>query len=171
MLTVVAMRTRAASFSRAAASSPTAARTRRKLCRHHFNLTAYDAKYITLGDGNVYGNPDFVTRVDEFCSLGTNIKSPKILSPTGTSPSFDEMFSPALLSLNVHLRGRSGYTDEVTGEHRSYVGKSAAIDAGDPQSDYSNEPSPNGKRVNLGVYGNTPYATRSSYAGFIIIVR
>ncbi|MBS7286305.1 MAG: hypothetical protein KIH06_03495 [Kiritimatiellae bacterium] len=81
------------------------------------------------------------------------------------------MFSPALLSLNVHLRGRSGYTDEVTGEHRSYFGKSAAIDAGNPQSDYSNEPSPNGKRVNLGVYGNTPYATRSSYAGFIIIVR
>lgn len=143
----------------------------KKLCRHHFNLTAYDAKYITLGDGNVYGDPDFVTEVDEFCSLGTNIKSPKLLSPTGTSPSFDEMFSPALLSLNVHLRGGSGYTDEVTGEHRVYPGKSIAIDVGDPQSDYSNEPSPNGKRVNLGAYGNTPYATRSSYAAFRIIVR
>jgi hypothetical protein len=143
----------------------------KKLCRHHFNLTAYDAKWITLGDGNVYGDPYFVTKVDEFYSLGTNIKSPKLLSPTGTSPSFKEMFSPALLSLNVHLRGGSGYTDEVTREHRVYPGKSIALDAGDPQSDYSNEPSPNGKRVNLGAYGNTPYATRSSYAGFFIIVR
>jgi hypothetical protein len=42
---------------------------------------------------------------------------------------------------------------------------SAAIDAGDPGSDCSNEPWPNGFRVNMGAYGNTPEATRSP-AGF-----
>ena len=33
--------------------------------------------------------------------------------------------------------------------------QSPAIDIGDPSSDYSNEPGPNGDRVNAGIYGNT----------------
>ena len=36
---------------------------------------------------------------------------------------------------------------------------SPAIDAGDPASDYANEPDPNGCRVNMGAYGNTEEAT------------
>ncbi|HEV3340661.1 MAG TPA: LamG-like jellyroll fold domain-containing protein, partial [Pirellulales bacterium] len=36
---------------------------------------------------------------------------------------------------------------------------SPAIDAGDPTTPFENEPSPNGGRVNLGNYGNTPAAT------------
>jgi len=32
------------------------------------------------------------------------------------------------------------------------------IDGGDPESDYSFEPEPNGERINLGAYGNTPEA-------------
>ncbi len=35
---------------------------------------------------------------------------------------------------------------------------SPGIDAGDPASDFSNEPEPNGYRVNMGAYGNTPEA-------------
>jgi predicted outer membrane repeat protein len=42
---------------------------------------------------------------------------------------------------------------------------SPAIDAGDPNSDWSNEPWPNGERINMGAYGNTSEATRSP-AGF-----
>ncbi len=38
---------------------------------------------------------------------------------------------------------------------------SPAIDAGDPEADYSREPQPNGGRVDLGAYGNTPQASRS----------
>src|SRR4029077_3358763 len=38
---------------------------------------------------------------------------------------------------------------------------SPAIDAGDPASYYLREPAPNGGRVNLGNYGNTPEATPS----------
>ncbi|MFH1359679.1 MAG: C25 family cysteine peptidase, partial [Candidatus Omnitrophota bacterium] len=40
---------------------------------------------------------------------------------------------------------------------------SACVDAGDPDSTYSNEPNPNGGRINLGVYGNTPEATTSDF--------
>lgn len=42
-----------------------------------------------------------------------------------------------------------------------YPENSPCIDAGDPASDYSNEPIPNGGRINLGPYGNTPEAARS----------
>jgi hypothetical protein len=38
---------------------------------------------------------------------------------------------------------------------------SPCVDAGDPFSDYSNEPEPNGGRVNMGAYGNTWEATTS----------
>jgi len=37
------------------------------------------------------------------------------------------------------------------------------IDAGDPASAYDNEPAPNGKRVNLGAYGNTPQASKTDF--------
>jgi len=39
---------------------------------------------------------------------------------------------------------------------------SPCIDAGDPESDFSNEPEPNGGRVNMGAYGNTPEAATKS---------
>ncbi|MGB2963497.1 MAG: C1 family peptidase, partial [Anaerolineales bacterium] len=47
-------------------------------------------------------------------------------------------------------------------------GSSPAIDAGDPTSEYDNEPEPNGDRVNIGAYGNTIEAAIISYdrAGF-----
>lgn len=42
---------------------------------------------------------------------------------------------------------------------------SPCIDAGDPTSDYGNEPSPNGSRINMGAYGNTGEASKSSSYG------
>ena len=36
---------------------------------------------------------------------------------------------------------------------------SSCIDAGDPAADYSQEPQPNGGRIDIGLYGNTPEAT------------
>jgi hypothetical protein len=39
---------------------------------------------------------------------------------------------------------------------------SPCIDAGDPSSAYSNEPHPNGNRINMGVHGNTNQASKSA---------
>jgi hypothetical protein len=39
---------------------------------------------------------------------------------------------------------------------------SPAIDAADPAAAYANEPSPNGSRANMGVYGNTAEASKSN---------
>ncbi len=44
---------------------------------------------------------------------------------------------------------------------------SPCMDAGDPASAYGNEPQPNGKRVNLGAYGNTAQAS-VSYTAYMI---
>ena len=81
----------------------------------------------------------------------------------------------ACAALNVHLRGGSGYVDEATREKvRVYrvakIGASSpAVDAGDPAVKCV-EPRPNGNRVNLGAYGNTPWATMSK-GGTLIFVR
>ncbi len=40
---------------------------------------------------------------------------------------------------------------------------SPCIDAGDPACDYNLEPEPNGKRINLGAFGNTPNARTSEW--------
>lgn len=39
---------------------------------------------------------------------------------------------------------------------------SPCIDAGDPNADFSNEPCPNGSRINMGAYGGTAYASLQS---------
>ncbi len=39
---------------------------------------------------------------------------------------------------------------------------SPCIDAGNPTDDYSNEPTPNGNKINIGAFGNTQFASKSS---------
>jgi hypothetical protein len=61
-----------------------------------------------------------------------------------------------------HLRSRNGhyaggYFDGGAWERSS--ASSPCIDAGDPTSAYLREPQPNGRRANMGCYGNTPVAS------------
>ena len=63
------------------------------------------------------------------------------------------------LDLDFHVRSENGRLLNGTWVHDSV--SSPCIDAGDPTSDYSKEPAPNGGRVNIGAYGNTAEASRS----------
>lgn len=70
----------------------------------------------------------------------------------------DPLFADPAQS-DYHLKSEAGrwngstwLRDEVT---------SPVIDLGDPRSDYNLEPEPNGGRVNMGAYGNTPEASKS----------
>jgi len=65
---------------------------------------------------------------------------------------------------DFHLKSKAGRFDPVTQQFVNDNVNSPAIDAGNPVSDYSNEPSPNGARVNLGCYGNTAEASKSETA-------
>lgn len=60
---------------------------------------------------------------------------------------------------NYHLQSAAGSWHGTA--WAADPGTSPCIDAGDPNSVFNLEPLPNGKRVNLGVYGNTEEASRS----------
>jgi PKD repeat protein len=57
-----------------------------------------------------------------------------------------------LQSTAGHWDGEAWVKDKVS---------SPCIDTGYPSSDFSNEPTPNGKQINIGRYGNTIYASKS----------
>ena len=50
------------------------------------------------------------------------------------------------------------FKDPANRDYHEKVG-SPCVDAGDPSDNYSQEPAPNGNRINMGAYGNTPEAT------------
>ncbi len=60
--------------------------------------------------------------------------------------------------LDLHLTSTGGRWDGT--QWVNDASTSPCVDMGDPTSDYSNEPSPNGNRVNMGAYGNTTEASK-----------
>ncbi len=60
---------------------------------------------------------------------------------------------------DYHLKSKAGRWNGI--EWINDGVNSPCIDAGYPLSDYSNEPEPNGKRINIGRYGNTGDASKS----------
>lgn len=114
-----------------------------------------------------YGDPMFVTPVADFLSHAhTN----------GTS--YIDYNNAGLLftsTIDVHLKSKRGYYDNAGALHTAAGVFSDCIDAGDPTSGYGREPTlpfsaGNGKRVNLGAYGNTPEASMSPLSGCMILL-
>ena len=62
--------------------------------------------------------------------------------------------------LDYHLKSEYGRWDDSVWVNDMET--SPCIDTGDPTTDYSNEPVPNGNRANIGVYGNTAEASKST---------
>ena len=115
----------------------------------------------------MYGDPRLVYSRDDFASGGNVDLGNGIYKSNGSG------IASVLANANAHLRGGTGYADENTGLVMSGYRRDAspAIDAGKPGYDCSLEPQPNGRRVNLGFYGNTPWATMSDRRGMKIIIR
>ena len=115
----------------------------------------------------MYGDPRLVYSRDDFAKGGNVDMANGIYISNGSG------IASVLANANAHLRGGSGYTDENTGLVVTTYRRDAspAIDAGKPGYDYSLEPQPNGRCVNLGFYGNTPWATISDRRGMKIIIR
>ena len=66
---------------------------------------------------------------------------------------------------DFHLQSTNGRYNPANGLFVNDGANSPAIDAGNPASDYANEPNPNGGRVNMGCYGNTTEASKSATSG------
>ena len=66
---------------------------------------------------------------------------------------------------DYHLKSKVGRWDPQanagTGDWVIDAVHSPAIDAGDPATEVGDEPAPNADRANLGVYGTTPFASKS----------
>ena len=74
----------------------------------------------------------------------------------------DPLFANAA-SGDYHLRSPHGRYVSSSGTWAIDSGTmSPCIDAGDPSDSFRNELVPNGSRINMGAYGGTPYASRSS---------
>ncbi|MBR2939618.1 MAG: hypothetical protein IKC15_07165 [Kiritimatiellae bacterium] len=133
---------------------------------------------LTIGSHCIYGDPLFVT-LPETVLAGVNVTSgstwPRVMANSNKLPSYEDR-----VGYNVHLRGGCGYFDKATGDLvKTYAATKAesspAIDAGDPRSDYKGEPDTqlgwHGRRVNMGGYGNTPWATLSPFPGAAFYLR
>ena len=131
------------------------------------------AGYVSIGDNVYVADPYFVTTSNEVAGTVTPAEGfgwPRFVSRSYFTPEGFELVKTA----NLHVRGVSGYTDETTGKLVRYrlpkgVRQSQAVDGG-PKLKGLCEPKPNGRRVNLGYYGNTPWATRSVTYGLMLIV-
>jgi hypothetical protein len=66
---------------------------------------------------------------------------------------------------DYHLQSQAGRWDSRTGTWVWDTATSPCIDAGDPTTPIGQEPSPNGGIINLGAYGGTAEASRSSVVG------
>ena len=64
--------------------------------------------------------------------------------------------------MDYHLKSKTGRWDPKAKKWIKDKVHSPCIDAGDPKSRYVNEPQPNGGRANIGAYGNTTEASKSS---------
>ncbi len=62
---------------------------------------------------------------------------------------------------DYHLKSITGRWDGTSWVYDNI--SSPCIDAGDPLMDFSNEPKPNGHRINIGADGNTKYASKSEW--------
>ena len=124
-----------------------------------------DTSHLVLGD------PLFITPTADFLAA-MNTDSHPVAGVD--KPAFASAAARGVAAgFNYHLSGPL-YVDEKTGQEVRTKLKvlSPGVDAGDPSSSYANEPVPNGRRINLGFYGNTPWATcRRSHDGTILVLQ
>ena len=85
------------------------------------------------------------------------------------SLSHDPLFANAAGG-DFHLKSATGRWVAATASWTNDAVSSPLIDAGDPAADYSAEEPPNGGRVNLGRYGNTPQASRTPTNGALTLI-
>ena len=118
---------------------------------------------LSLGEGVFYGDARLAT---SYATVTNHVLLGDFES--GNKAKIDISRAEDIAAYNVHLRGLGGYTDETTGRKVGLRFKSPAIDAGDPAMQCV-EPKPNGNRVNLGFYGNTPWATLTHSGGMLVV--
>lgn len=115
--------------------------------------TAVVTNSIFWGNGD-----DFYVRPGMSSSLNMTWSLSEETWPGDGNQHTDPLFADAD-GWDFHLRSFVGRYHPQTGSWVKDVQHSPAIDAGDPASSFVGEPRPNGSRINMGMYGNTPQAS------------
>ena len=120
-------------------------------------------------NGNLLGNYNNVTSATDFYNnpelasnlfnIYTNIYNVHWTNAVSTG-NFEGDLGANEAKLKYHLKSEIGRWDGTQWVIDDST--SPCIDAGDPMYDFSNEPTPNGSRINLGAFGNTAYTSKSS---------
>ena len=104
------------------------------------------------------GDHAFDGTIDEVMIFDRVVSPEEILQPSWSAPLFVDASSG-----DYHLLSEGG---RYVSEHNVWVVDdvtSPCVDSGDPTVNPGNEPMPNGGRINIGAYGNTPYASMSQW--------
>ena len=120
---------------------------------------------LTLKNSILWNNGGEDVKVDAISSATvTYTLSQKPLKGTGNIAKDPLFINPA--GHDYRLRSTTGHLDlSPNAKKGSWVldkEHSPAIDAADPASPFNLEPTPNGRRANLGAYGNSPNASKSA---------
>ena len=128
----------------------------------HSTVTALDGTALG-GAGLTYdpqtvfaADPMLVTTTETFTNL-LKVTSSRVYYNPSNATRYED-----LASMDAHLLSPTGYVDNAGVFHDGGSAYSPAIDAGDPEADCSNEPAPNGGRLNAGAFGNTAEASCSA---------
>ncbi len=118
-----------------------------------------NGSFATMKNCICYGNgDDFNVQSSSLLSVSYTLSTEYYLGVGNFSK--DPLFADTSRG-DFHLQSTQGRYDPVTQTWINDNVYSPAIDAGDPASSYSREPSPHGNRINLGCYGNTEFASKS----------
>ena len=129
------------------------------------NIIVNTVKRTKDPDGTGYGVINYLPESHAFVlenncfynNAGEDFKNANSITDIHADPLFadPENHDYHLQSTTGRWNGEAWVKDKVS---------SPCIDAGYPSSEYSNEPKPNGNRINIGRYGNTIYASLSGAA-------
>lgn len=111
-------------------------------------------------------NPDVNGAMLQYSVTGNSATSVQVLGDATTGLS-----GKTYRAHDYHLLSGTGRWQPGLDEWVTDAGFSPCIDAGDPADDYSDESKPDGRRINIGLYGGTAFASRSPYDGTIILIR
>ncbi len=115
---------------------------------------------VTVSNSILWANGDDLRDVSPAVLYSTDVEDGDNFGSNGCV-SLDPLFAPAP---HFHLQSRAGsYSGAYFGggAWTQSAADSPAIDAANPAAPYGREPQPNGRRANLGAYGNTPVASRT----------
>jgi len=124
-----------------------------------FNNTVTGGGGIWIQHGNM---PDIRNNIVAYAQVGIEIWVDSATIAFNNLWECERPYSgvPDQTGINGNTYADPAFLDPATGDFNFHCW-SPCIDAGDPFSDFAAEPFPNGGRINMGCYGNTPEADPS----------